>query len=108
EKLCISTHTPLAGRDTAKTEQPSRRSNFYSHAPCGARQSFMIYDDSILAFLLTRPLRGATAPETGSHTTLTHFYSHAPCGARRFGRPGCYMRLGFLLTRPLRGATRAR
>ena len=34
----ISTHTPHAGRDRRKQTGINRRRNFYSHAPCGARQ----------------------------------------------------------------------
>ena len=34
----ISTHTPLAGRDTAMVSFGKAWLNFYSHAPCGARR----------------------------------------------------------------------
>ena len=78
--LCISTHTPLAGRDRY-----------------GLLRSL-----HLLEFLLTRPLRDVTSlnhahqltVEISTHTPLAgrdynyklgittdaHFYSHAPCG----------------------------
>ena len=34
----ISTHTPLAGRDVVWSCKTLQNNNFYSHAPCGARQ----------------------------------------------------------------------
>ena len=55
----ISTHTPLAGRDVAPADFHEVLSDFYSHAPCGAR-----------------PVPGAI------QISSDHFYSHAPCGAR--------------------------
>ena len=55
----ISTHTPLAGRD--------------SHRPSGRSLD--------LLFLLTRPSRGATGCYDPS-LSLPDFYSHAPRGAR--------------------------
>ena len=78
----ISTHTPLAGRDTNVREWIIGHGDFYSHAPRGARRD--------------RRCRAEV-----DH----HFYSHAPRGARpsrsRF-RSGIHL---FLLTRPSRGAT---
>ena len=77
----ISTHTPLAGRDADDFWKLIGFSNFYSHAPCGARPTklFLILFNQIsthtplagrdlnilrlvnsVEFLLTRPLRGAT------------------------------------------------
>ena len=58
-------------------------SHFYSHAPCGARQSLCQRARRPSSFLLTRPLRGATGSSCRDRI-------HA---------------IGFLLTRPLRGAT---
>ena len=37
-KKQISTHTPHAGRDSNANDAGIRPANFYSHAPCGARQ----------------------------------------------------------------------
>ena len=55
----ISTHTPLAGRDHIKTQDSTTVYDFYSHAPCGARQ-----------------------PTIDADMAAENFYSHAPCGAR--------------------------
>ena len=101
----ISTHTPLARRDAAKSVENADKLNFYSHAPCGARQNAVGRLSDSLQFLLTRPMRGATSSRS-SHTLRSsflltrpmrgatfnsssvsngfiYFYSHAPCGARR-------------------------
>ena len=58
----ISTHTPHAGRDCIRSHLTALPSNFYSHAPCGARRETVLGDRHGYAFLLTRPMRGATAP----------------------------------------------
>ena len=78
----ISTHTPHAGRDAIPAQFSCCCCNFYSHAPCGARQA--IFPDRIkpVRFLLTRPMRGATTLSLYSPRPVPHFYSHAPCGAR--------------------------
>ena len=103
--ICISTHTPLAGRDAAANKDNFGYWNFNSHAPCGARPascSAISFNDS---FQLTRPLRGATSlisqrltcalisthtPLAGrdrhdgaTPTSAVNFNSHAPCGARQ-------------------------
>ena len=123
----ISTHTPHAGRDilfgistvspsTFLLTRPMRGAtdiviytgyypyDFYSHAPCGARQSTQRHLNYMQQFLLTRPMRGATnygmyvvvdmdisthTPHagrdeftTGENSLNWDFYSHAPCGAR--------------------------
>ena len=78
----ISTHTPLAGRDSFLETFGGGFENFYSHAPRGARlmwQSVSLLPDR---FLLTRPSRGATEECWNVGQDLT-----------------------FLLTRPSRGAT---
>ena len=101
----ISTHTPLAGRDTFFYCVIAVLANFYSHAPRGARRNYKRHEDCHIRFLLTRPSRGATtetlyllkevyisthtplagrdiiAEQTGE--TMQDFYSHAPRGARR-------------------------
>ena len=56
----ISTHTPRAGRDKRFVLTVRTHTDFYSHAPCGAR-----------------PAAGGT----GCYHR-DNFYSHAPCGAR--------------------------
>ena len=78
----ISTHTPLAGRDRNLLSGPSWMSDFYSHAPRGARPML-----------------------SGLPRTWSDFYSHAPRGARPASRKILTSHSGFLLTRPSRGAT---
>ena len=39
QRLLISTHTPLAGRDVVQYAEQLMRGHFNSHAPCGARQT---------------------------------------------------------------------
>ena len=41
QHLVISTHTPLAGRDMLSLNSEKSISDFYSHAPRGARQKTM-------------------------------------------------------------------
>ena len=127
----ISTHTPLAGRDSEFRHQLPQTRNFNSHAPCGARPYFGLLKIRNLKFQLTRPLRGATRKAhrpiyarqpISTHTPLagrdpqgtpphlrpsTDFNSHAPCGARRVGLHISIKMRKFQLTRPSRGATRA-
>ena len=43
--LGISTHTPLAGRDAGKNVGEAAKSDFYSHAPRGARLDLMVLGD---------------------------------------------------------------
>ena len=78
----ISTHTPHAGRDVGTDFGGEVFKNFYSHAPCGARQI-----------------------STNPSLVKSHFYSHAPCGARRLFCRISSSTTRFLLTRPMRGAT---
>ena len=132
-KLCellevtISTHTPLARRDSLAALPFAVSLNFYSHASCEARRDPFGYADrsedfyshascearpsespdsaAAAPFLLTRLLRGATSGITFTIVMDQHFYSHASCEARLvrlFPHPGILI---FLLTRPMRGAT---
>ena len=78
----VSTHTPLAGRDTDVINTIGYYNRFYSHAPRGARHNLALVFLRIEMFLLTRPSRGAT-------------HRH---------HPRLLLRM-FLLTRPSRGAT---
>ena len=78
----ISTHTPHAGRDDHEYRLTLLELDFYSHAPCGARQILNISLYRVFEFLLTRPMRGATALAMKLGDALKNFYSHAPCGAR--------------------------
>ena len=78
----ISTHTPLARRDSEIIFNQHKLRNFYSHASCEAR-------------------RGTpSVPGSGMN-----FYSHASCEARRLFYIVSPCSAKFLLTRLLRGAT---
>ena len=79
--------------------------NFYSHAPCGARQwKFRpsIFDGNISTHT---PLAGRDNKPKENPMDGFNFYSHAPCGARPVCRGRSPHLHRFLLTRPLRGAT---
>ena len=80
----ISTHTPLAGRDARDLKQLGCRIYFYSHAPRGARH---IVDRAVVKSV--------------------DFYSHAPRGARLEQDRAPDVVSPFLLTRPSRGATKS-
>ena len=78
----ISTHTPLARRDSIRKDLKKYASNFYSHASCEARHPFCFPFMISSIFLLTRLLRGATRAEPGTGQRQCDFYSHASCEAR--------------------------
>ena len=58
--LDISTHAPLAGRDTSTAGYSLLRRNFNPRAPCGARRKSHSISYVPPVFQPTRPLRGAT------------------------------------------------
>ena len=123
----ISTHAPLAGRDTYSQAGALCYHNFNPRAPCGARPQPVFPAMPKYPFQPTRPLRGATATlamilaEVGisTHAPLagrdrlqrymrsqrSHFNPRAPCGARRQKRCRNNTAKVFQPTRPLRGAT---
>ena len=78
----ISTHAPLAGRDTSKAETQACGLNFNPRAPCGARRFYGT-----------------------CHGRNRNFNPRAPCGARQNGRRRFLSIVRFQPTRPLRGAT---
>ena len=80
--ISISTHTPLARRDTQEN--------------CWAMW--------ILSFLLTRLLRGATSGKT-SPTQPNLISTHTPHAGRDITPTSSGTLSAFLLTRPMRGAT---
>ena len=65
-----------------KIESIDNTTDFYSHAPCGARPYLKNGCVTAMAFLLTRPMRGATQITPDQAAAYENFYSHAPCGAR--------------------------
>ena len=60
----ISTHTPLAGRDTAEDILKSSPNNFYSHAPCGTWRSIDVMDRYGFTISTHTPLAGRDAMRT--------------------------------------------
>ena len=101
----ISTHTPHAGRDVCIQHQSCAQSNFYSHAPCGARprSPSAICISSVISTHTPHAGRDLLLPE--ARCSGIYFYSHAPCGARRKSLVRLPGDRKFLLTRPMRGAT---
>ena len=55
--------------------------NFYSHAPCGARQAAATAAPSEQDFYSHAPCGARRKRQTG-RSRCQDFYSHAPCGAR--------------------------
>ena len=103
KQVQISTHTPLAGRDSAKTGCSGNIVRFLLTRPlrdvtraynlANRLKRFLLTrplrdvtdaDLSALAvgteFLLTRPLRDVTPEEPAPEGQHYDFYSHAPCG----------------------------
>ena len=78
----ISTHAPLAGRDTIRWNRKLHRT-ISTHAPLAGRdKNQREFALAVGLFLLTGPSRGATDPNVSLNWD-NHFYSRAPRGARR-------------------------
>ena len=101
---CISTHAPLAGRDTASSADFSRREHFNPRAPCGARLRGPGDGQARLHFNPRAPC-GARPRTTRPWACRTYFNPRAPCGARPSTGPESSGSTIFQPTRPLRGAT---
>ena len=124
-RKCISTHAPLAGRDTSDRVPQHGRSHFNPRAPCGARlhlkgwprpqidisthaplagrdYSFSTKLLSVGLFQPPPPLRGAT-PSTARNSLLGDFNPRAPCGARRLRAGRCNLRQLISTHAPLAG-----
>ena len=86
----ISTHAPLAGRDTFQARLFRHLQHFNPRAPCGARRYNRkgVYCSTI--FQPTRPLRGATAIRlTNSRGKITFQPTRPLRGATHRHRPSC-------------------
>ena len=128
EQKDISTHAPLAGRDSdtkspktgKKLFQPTRPLRgatylsrdaacgryFNPRAPCGARLS-VLWSPYSKTISTHAPLAGRDwRPASSGSACRSNFNPRAPCGARRFVRLPCSACYAFQPTRPLRGATR--
>ena len=130
DRIKISTHAPLAGRDYGYPKSSLLHQYFNPRAPCGARHTARQSQCGQVIFQPTRPLRGATGERERATRKSDYFNPRAPCGARltKDGktfmtfyfnpRAPCGARLDaiairksfrkFQPTRPLRGATLAR
>ena len=101
----ISTHAPLAGRDSLRWHRFKITINFNPRAPCGARPCHERSRRTNIEFQPTRPLRGATSA-LPVRTVIDLISTHAPLAGRDTGVSCCrFRRHGFQPTRPLRGAT---
>ena len=126
----ISTHAPLAGRDSGAYTGSCTILYFNPRAPCGARQSKRGERKTLIIISTHAPLAGR---DYGDSTTIyigrnfnprapcgarplriykcreqRDFNPRAPCGARRLTASAAFRWCLFQPTRPLRGATRAR
>ncbi len=107
-KQQISTHAPLAGRDSRGIVLKSRLEYFNPRAPCGARPPHSLQVSGHGCISTHAPLAGRDA-ETVSHRYLAYnFNPRAPCGARPPSVTGAINNSIFQPTRPLRGATGSR
>ena len=83
----ISTHAPLAGRDSARSTGLRRWLYFNPRAPCGARPEIAVRITRTDIFQPTRPLRGATENDMISVLTVLRISTHAPLAGRDASRP---------------------
>ena len=104
----ISTHTPLAGRDTSCTGTPCIAHTFLLTRPLRdvtpPHQLVLLW---LWQFLLTRPLRDVTGSGT-FRRALMRFLLTRPLRDVTGLAGGCDILQEFLLTRPLRDVTRCR
>ena len=78
--VLISTHTPLAGRDSVYTPDDPIP-DISTHTPLAGRDSQQLAVElRSFQFLLTRPLRDVTYDTGDVPRARSYFYSHAPCG----------------------------
>ena len=82
EKLKISIHAPLAGRDAYRTGTRSWKASFQSTRPLRGATWSLSSRSSADRFQSTRPLRGATFNHQGLSISAIYFNPRAPCGAR--------------------------
>ena len=96
---------PCGARPTG-TKQAKDLFEISTHAPLAGRDSRSWSNASLLAgFQPTRPLRGATVFGAVVLRMLIHFNPRAPCGARPVTKINVVTEITFQPTRPLRGAT---
>ena len=125
DKVMISIHAPLAGRDPDWQQRQLRQDYFNPRAPCGARRFKASYAEISDAFQSTRPLRGATgvfvlsisgvgisihaplagrdSPGAGCTKPTSDFNPRAPCGARHLQTAGVPINVAISIHAPLAG-----
>ena len=105
DEALISTHTPLAGRDSERSNGKSYAVNFNSHAPCGARHPVIKSIDEFRNFNSHAPC-GARLVHEIQFLNTQPISTHTPLAGRDVTNNHCSPFLPqFQLTRPLRGAT---
>ena len=101
----ISTHAPLAGRDSRGIDLKSRLEYFNPRAPCGARRDGGTGERPQLKISTHAPLAGRDRIWPTARNSPWDFNPRAPCGARQLNRAKKELIDIFQPTRPLRGAT---
>ena len=102
----ISTHAPLAGRDAGTAQECRELAVFQPTRPLrGATGTIFYIFPQVSGFQPTRPLRGATIP-LALDLSQALISTHAPLAGRDYtmSEDQCVLTL-FQPTRPLRGAT---
>ena len=106
DKIGISTHAPLAGRDQETVEGDVKEIKISTHAPLAGR------DPRSRDKLIGQPRISTHAPLAGRDIApylvvakIEHFNPRAPCGARLSTTLPSRKPTLFQPTRPLRGAT---
>ena len=82
QNITISTHAPLAGRDSIRTVCSCRVTRFQPTRPLRGATMPVDVTPSRSSFQPTRPLRGATRTAAARVASLSDFNPRAPCGAR--------------------------
>ena len=104
-RLTISTHAPLAGRDSRSIWLSQAARRFQPTRPLRGATCAFGNNDNAVPFQPTSPLRGATNCVKFIEASCKNFNPRAPCGARRFRNGLTPSPFPFQPTRPLRGAT---
>ena len=104
-RLTISTHAPLAGRDSRSIWLSQAARRFQPTRPLRGATCAFGNNDNAVPFQPTSPLRGATNCVKFIEAYCKNFNPRAPCGARRFRNGLTPSPFPFQPTRPLRGAT---
>ena len=82
-RLIISTHAPLAGRDSIVKFNNRFHVNFNPRAPCGARLAGWCNGSTSRSISTHAPLAGRDAAACVTDAGWSYFNPRAPCGARR-------------------------